>query len=125
MTQMTKKSPSYDQSQIKLLCDNICEKIESLLNLFHLDYKNNNQNMISMCCPIHEGDNPSAINIYYSGDNSRGNWKCRTHNCEKIFKGSIIGFIRGVLSKQKYGWEKQGDKTCSFAEALAFSVDFT
>ena len=78
-----------------------------------------------MCCPIHEGDNPSAINIYYSGDNYRGNWKCRTHNCEKIFKGSIIGFIRGVLSKQKYGWEKQGDKTCSFAEALAFSVDFT
>ena len=125
MTQMTKKSPSYDQSQIKLLCDNICEKIESLLNLFHLDYKNNNQNMISMCCPIHEGDNPSAINIYYSGDNYRGNWKCRTHNCEKIFKGSIIGFIRGVLSKQKYGWEKQGDKTCSFAEALAFSLDFT
>lgn len=125
MTQMTKKSPSYDQSQIKLLCDNICEKIESLLNLFHLDYKNNNQNMISMCCPIHEGDNPSAINIYYSGDNYRGNWKCRTHNCEKTFKGSIIGFIRGVLSKQKYGWAKQGDKTCSFAEALAFSVDFT
>ena len=80
--------------------------------------------MMSMCCPIHGGDNPSAISLYYTGDNYRGNWKCRTHNCEKIFKGSIIGFIRGIISAKKYKWEKSGDKFCSFKEAVDFASKF-
>jgi 5S rRNA maturation endonuclease (ribonuclease M5) len=81
--------------------------------------------MISMACPIHGGDNISAVNIYPDGDVYRGNWTCRTHGCEKVFKGSVLGFIRGVLSHQKYSWEKNGDDTCSFNEALDFALSFT
>jgi 5S rRNA maturation endonuclease (ribonuclease M5) len=77
-----------------------------------------------MSCPIHAGDNDSALNLYYTGDNYRGNWKCRTHHCEEIFKGSIIGFIRGILSNQKYNWSKHGDPACSFQEALDFATNF-
>lgn len=118
------KSRSYDQNQLKLLCDALCDRIEDLLEYFEIEYKQNSDSMMSMCCPIHEGDNASALNIYYEGDTYRGNWKCRTQGCDNTFKSSIIGFIRGVLSARKYGWEKPGDKTCSFQEAIDFATEF-
>lgn len=121
---MTKKSPLIDQNKIKILCDHICDNIYDLLDHFDLEYKNNTK-FISLSCPIHGGDNPTAINIYPEGDSYRGNWKCRTHKCEEIFKGSIIGFIRGILSRSKYGWTNPGDDTASFKEAIDFATDFT
>lgn len=123
MTTMMTKSHLTDQAKLKIVCDDLCDNIESLLSHFNLDYKLNHK-MISMCCPIHDGDNPSALNLYHEGDYYRGNWKCRTHNCEQIFKGSVIGFIRGVLSRQKYGWNRDGDDMCSFQEAVNFALNF-
>jgi 5S rRNA maturation endonuclease (ribonuclease M5) len=117
------KSHLNDQAKLKIVCDEVCDNIESLLQTFDIDYKFN-QKMITMCCPIHGGDNPSAVNLYPEGESYRGNWKCRTHNCEKIFKGSVIGFIRGIISSQKYGWRKNGDDTCSFKEAVEFATGF-
>lgn len=119
-----KKSPLIDQQKLKLLCDNLCDKIEDLFEYFDLDYRHNGK-MYSMSCPIHGGDNCSALNIYPEGDAYRGNWKCRTHRCEDIFKGSIIGFVRGILSHQTHKWEKSGDKVCSFNETLKFCEQFT
>jgi 5S rRNA maturation endonuclease (ribonuclease M5) len=128
MTSMLKtnknQSLSYDQHQLKLLCDATCDKIADLLDYFEIEYKHNNHSMVSMCCPIHNGDNPSAVNIYHEGDNYRGNWKCRTHGCDKIFRSSIIGFIRGILSNKKYGWINDGDQTATFAEAIEFATKF-
>ena len=117
------KSPLSDQAKLKVVCDDLCDNMESLLEYFNLDYKQHHK-MITMSCPIHNGDNPSAINIYPEGDYYRGNWKCRTHGCEKVFKGSILGFIRGVISSQKYGWTKEGDETCSFKESVDFALGF-
>lgn len=71
-----------------------------------------------MRCPIHGGDNESALNLYHTGDSYRGNWKCRTHQCEKAFKASVIGFIRGILSHKKFGWSKTGDDMVSFQETM-------
>ena len=118
-----KKYPSHDQAKLKILCDDLCDNIERLLDTFDIEYKMNSK-MISMSCPIHGGDNPSALNIYPDGDNYRGNWKCRTHNCEHEFKASIIGFVRGIISNQKYGWKEPGDKTCTFDEALKYVQSF-
>ena len=118
------RSRSNDQAKLKILGDHICDNIEQLLETFGIEYKYNGK-MISMCCPIHGGDNVSAINIYPEGERYRGNWVCRTHGCDKIFKGSIIGFIRGVLSHQKYSWTKDGDEQCSFNEALDFALAFS
>jgi hypothetical protein len=75
-------------------------------------------------CPIHDGDNKTAFNLYPDGDTYRGNWKCRTHNCDKFFKPSIIGFIRGVLSHKKYNWQNNGDQTVSFDETIKFVESF-
>ena len=74
---------TFESSGIKI------DHIEDLLTYFDLEYRSNDK-MISMSCPIHGGDNSGAINLYVQGDTYRGNWKCRTHGCEKIFKGSII-----------------------------------
>lgn len=120
---MNKKYPSIDQSKIKILCDKLCDDIEKLLDSFGIEYRYNSK-MITMSCPIHGGDNISALNLYPDGDRYRGNWKCRTHQCENEFKSSIIGFIRGVISNQKYGWQKQGDESCSFSEAMDYAQKF-
>lgn len=123
LKQKTKKSTSFDQNKIKIVCDQLCDKIDSLLDHFELEYKMNGK-FITMSCPIHGGDNNGALNLYHTGDHYRGNWKCRTHNCETVFKSSIIGFIRGILSNRKYNWSKDGDPGCSFNEALDYAVKF-
>ena len=122
-TRKMKKSISIDQNQIKVLCDKVCDRIDDLLEHFNLEYRSNNR-FISMSCPIHGGDNGGALNLYHTGESYRGNWKCRTHHCEETFKGSIIGFIRGIISNRKYGWNKQGDELCSFNEAMDYATSF-
>lgn len=120
---MKKKYRSPDQRKLKILSDKVCDDIDSLLDYFGIEFKKCSK-MITMSCPIHGGDNNSALNLYPEGDKYRGNWKCRTHHCEEFFKSSIIGFIRGVLSRNEYGWSKDGDEIVSFEEALNFAQDF-
>ena len=124
MKTMKKPSRSIDQNKLKILCDIACDDIDQILEFFNIEYKHNGK-MITMCCPIHGGDNPSAVNLYPEGETYRGNWKCRTHGCERHFKSSIIGFVRGVLSHQKHDWEKPGDQFVNFQEALDFLTSFT
>ena len=123
-TQIMNTSHSYNQNKIKILCDNLCDDIENLFESLNIQEYRISDKMIATCCPIHGGDNPSAINLYYTGDTYKGNWKCRTHSCEQTFKPSIIGFIRGVLSKHKYNWEKPGDRTVSFKQSMLYATNF-
>ena len=119
------KSTSYDQNHIKAVADLVCEDIEGLLLSLGIDDYRMSDNMVIMKCPIHGGDNSSALNLYYTGDSYRGNWKCRSHKCEETFMPSVIGFIRGCLSRDKHQWEQNGDTTASFKEALEYAVKFT
>ena len=119
-----KKSHSYDQSKLKFISDKLCDDIDNLLLALGIEEYKNLGKLIAMSCPIHGGDNETALNIYHIGDHYRGNWKCRTHQCEEVFKGSIIGFIRGCLSRNSHGWTKSGDQICSFKDALDFAVSF-
>lgn len=121
---MNKTSHSYNQNQLKVVCDQLCDKIDILFDVLDLEDIKLNGKMYVGNCPIHDGDNKTAFNLYPDGDNYRGNWKCRTHGCDKFFKGSIIGFIRGVLSHKKYNWKNDGDKTVSFDETIKFIEDF-
>lgn len=122
--QKTKISRSYDQNQLKVICDHLCDNIESLFDYLDVPDIKYNGKMFVGGCPIHNGDNKSAFNLYPNGDFYRGNWRCRTHNCDKVFKGSIIGFIRGVLSNKKFNWAKDGDKSVSFQDTMNFIETF-
>ena len=117
------KSPSLDQNRLKILCDQLSDRVEDLFKFFEIEYSINDK-YATFCCPIHDGDNTSALNLYYVGDTYKGNWKCRTHHCEKIFMASIIGFVRGVLSKNKLNWRKRGDDMVSFNDTIKFIIDF-
>jgi hypothetical protein len=124
MITQKKTSRLYNQKQLKVICDKLCDSIDDLIQVLSISHLKHNGKMISGSCPIHNGDNPSAFNLYPEGESYRGNWKCRTHGCEKIFKGSIIGFIRGVLSNKNYGWVTEGDDTASFEETIEFVEAF-
>jgi len=123
-TMKKKKFHLYNQYQLKHLSDLLCDDIENLLNYLQIDSYKMLDKMITMSCPIHGGDNLSAFNLYHQGESYRGNWKCRTHGCENIFKSSIIGFIRGCLSHSQ-GWVQPGDPMVPFNEAVEFAVSFT
>lgn len=123
-TTMTKTFRSYNQHQLKIMCDKLCDNIDKLLSVFNIHDLRHNGKMLSGKCPIHSGDNKSAFNLYPDGESYRGNWKCRTHHCEKTFQGSIIGFIRGLLSNQHLGWSKDGDDTVSFQDTIKFIESF-
>lgn len=112
-----------DQNKLKVICDQLTDRVEELLKSLDIDYIVNSKH-ISCACPIHGGDNMSALNIYYIGEEYRGNWKCRTHQCEKIFMGSIIGFVRGVLSRKKFDWKRKGDRFVSFQDTINFVAEF-
>ena len=118
---MKTKYHSYNQYQLKALCDKLCDNIEDVLSYFNLEYRLSSK-MVILKCPIHGGDNPSALNLYHQGDQYRGNWICRTHSCEKFFKNSILGFIRGILSHQKFNWTSDEDQSVGFQEAINLAI---
>lgn len=82
----------------KLLKELANQNITKILDAFGFQYTDN-YSYLSMPCPIHGGDNPTA----FSWVKDKGYFRCFTHKCEK--GGSdIFDFIRKL-------------KKCSFASA--------
>lgn len=119
-----KKSRSYNQQELKHICDMLCANIENLLEALDINDYRMCDKMVICSCPIHGGDNSSALNLYHSGDFYRGNWTCHTQHCEHTFKGSIIGFVRGCLSNKQHNWQENGDDTVSFYDTIKFIKKF-
>lgn len=99
MTTTTEKSHSFDLDKINFL---LLQKYNDILEYFELNLHDCG-NRLQGCCPIHEGDNPSAFNMYLES----GAWQCYTHGCQKKYGGTILGFIRALLSNKhnrEVGW---------------------
>lgn len=100
------KNPYYDFEKISLLTDVACSNLEGIFDALGLNIKYNGRIFVG-CCPIHNGDNGSAFNLYPNGDVIKGNWKCRTHNCQEKHGKSLISFIKaymGVSWKEAVDW---------------------
>lgn len=69
-----------------------------------------------MACPVHGGDNKSAVNVFTEGSTSIGNWKCWTNSCEQVHGFGIMGFIHGILTSQ--------GKSGSFKESAKWAYNF-
>lgn len=113
---------SYMAYQLNDLSKRIAQNIDLFIHFFDLDLREDEKGYHG-CCPIHaDSDNNNAFSFY----TDHGNWICRTHHCEEIFKKSALGFIRGILSAKKLGWENASDtdkiydfhQTVRFAEQL-------
>ena len=126
-TQQTNKSHSNykygDSGKLKQLSALAAQHMDQIYEYFGIKAGYRNEMLIKSCCPIHGGDNPTALNMYYNGD-YKVHYKCRTHQCEELFGNSLIHFIRGCLSRFKYNWEKEGDKEARFSEAVEFLLSF-
>lgn len=84
------------QKLINLACDNI----DVVLHTLKINNYFRNDKIVLMSCPIHHGDNPTALNLYTHGDSVRGYWQCNTHQCHQQYPKNLLGFIQGVLSQQ-------------------------
>jgi 5S rRNA maturation endonuclease (ribonuclease M5) len=125
MTFQKRKSSTSENSQDKLavISQLVCYRIHDLMEKLSLDLKSSGKRYVG-CCPVHGGDNFAALNLYPDGYRVPGFWKCRTHHCELIFKRTIIGFVRGVLSHQRYNWTKATDGSVSFPDTLDWLCNF-
>jgi len=107
----------FSQEQLLEICRRATERMSDIFSALDISLIRDGKKYYGPC-PIHGGDKFNAFNIYHEGD--LGNWKCRTQLCHKTFAQNIIGFVRGVLSRQKYDWECQGDEEASFVETIDF-----
>lgn len=104
--------------QSKNLLDNfLCENIELIFHRLKLDFELCGTKYVG-CCPIHGGDNENGCVIYPSGERMCGYWRCHTHGCEKIFRPTIIGFIRGLISTKLYHWTRYNEQMATFPETI-------
>lgn len=88
----------------------ICDDPEILWSALDLEGEINNEHA-NIACPIHNSSNSHSLSIYFNNYGEiRGRWKCHTKNCQNVFKNSIIGFTRGILSNRHCNWKKSGDK---------------
>lgn len=126
MESRSNKKP-YHQDQLRQLERKVGDRLDDLLDYFNLrDGLRRAKRFYVGGCPVHGGDKKNAFNIFHTGYETVGNWRCFSHGCEKHFQPTVIGFIRGVLSHVKYGWRDKSDrdKECPFREAVAFAAQF-
>lgn len=96
---MTVKNEYHNRARINELTDQAVLHAEDILSEFGVDFRHNYRRFYGPC-PVHGGDNPSAFNLYPDGYDVRGVWCCHTHQCEKKWRRTFIGFIHAMLSKE-------------------------
>ncbi len=112
-----------DKYKVQGLQHILCGRMEELFGELGVSF-NQSHKRFSGRCPIHGGDNEQAISIYRGGD-VPGKWSCYTRHCEKTFQETIIGFVRGVLSRQKYDWmNPESPQKATFQEAIDWCCNF-
>lgn len=93
-----------EQAKLHALSELASYKTEELMDELGVVAKRSGRMLVG-CCPVHGGDNPIAFNLYPDGHTMRGNWKCRSRGCEKVFQPTLLGLVRGVLSHTELGWD--------------------
>jgi 5S rRNA maturation endonuclease (ribonuclease M5) len=87
-----------NQAIVNQITDECCEVIGEMLTELGIPYSRSQRRLFGPC-PIHGGDNPGAWNLYPEGDNVRGIWFCRTHNCHEEWKKTLVGFVHAILCR--------------------------
>lgn len=108
--------------QLSKLSNIVVDDIDRLFRYFKIPLFYG-QTRVHIPCMIHGGDKFNSLNLYIGGGYDMPFiWKCRTHHCENIFKKSIIGFTRALLSA-KNGWSCKDDEMVKFMDTIRFLCD--
>ena len=116
MTNKFHSQHSTDRRKITAISNGLVERITDLLSHFEIKYEVFD-NRVTFACPIHCGDNPTAVSIFTTGDSTIGNWQCFTHHCESEYKQDILGFLQGLLSSVE-------EEDISFGDTIKFACGF-
>ena len=124
---MPAKSRSSNYAEYVAKADALQEiasyRLDELVESLNVDLARNSKMFIG-CCPVHGGDRRDALRLYHEGHTTRGNWVCYTRHCESHFNRSLLGFVRGVLSHQRYNWAGPSDRRVTFPETVDFVSSF-
>lgn len=94
-----------------------CENFERLMVQLGLELRQQGKRYVGPC-PVHGGDNTTALNIYHDGDDIKGIWRCRTHQCHQkkhpgsnrlLYGQTLLGLIRGILHHRTGEYPKLSD----------------
>lgn len=107
---------SNDRKKIAAISKGLVDRVTDLLSYFGVEYEIFD-NRVTFACPVHGGDNPTAVSIFTTGDSIIGNWQCFTHHCETEYKQDILGFLQGVLSST-------AEEEVSFGHTMKFACKF-
>lgn len=86
----------HDFYKINCLISDDFDKICAALDLEFTQHNNMHQG----CCPVHDGDNPTAFGFKRKENYDYGTWCCFTRQCEDKFGISPLGFLRGVFDQR-------------------------
>jgi 5S rRNA maturation endonuclease (ribonuclease M5) len=125
MPNQSNKSRSTDYPKLNALSQLVCYRLDDLFEKLDIDLRRSGKMYIG-CCPVHCGDNYSALNLYPEGHKAPGIWRCNTRHCESIFEKTIIGFVRGVLSQRYFNWtwDHPKENMASFDKVLNWLCKF-
>jgi 5S rRNA maturation endonuclease (ribonuclease M5) len=118
-------SRTIPEGQLEGLQHHLCERVDEVCDALGIRVWKNRR-MLYGCCPVHAGDNRSALNLYKEGHSLPGYWRCNTRHCEEVFRPTILGFVRGVLSQQENGWTNppSGQPLFSFSKTIDWCCKF-
>lgn len=117
MPQTSHSKPYSDQGILNELAEMTCDRMEDYLEYFGISLKQYGKRYMGRC-PVHGSRSHNSVNLYPEGSHVRGYWECHTNRCENVFPKTVIGFTRGIMSHDAYGWGSRGDKTVGHREAV-------
>lgn len=109
--------------KVTLLCGLAADRLDDLLSALGVRTYKTGKVRVG-CCPVHGGNRANALNLYPDGHTARGIWFCKTRECEKVFKKNLLGLVQGVMSRERFGWARKGDRTVPFDEARDWLCQF-
>lgn len=98
------------------LSETIVDNFDKIIKHFNLELRPYNKGYQGPC-PIHNGDNNTGVFLYTTGNTQVGVWRCFTGDCHTKYGANAIGFIRGLL-------EKQRKCTVKVSDAISWCEDF-
>jgi 5S rRNA maturation endonuclease (ribonuclease M5) len=107
----------FEKEKISVLSEKLSERIIDILDHFNIEYTEQDE-WIYCPCPVHDGDKKDGFSIRQSDIfPNQIVWSCWTHHCEKEYINSVLGLLRGILSRER------GEEV-GFPQAVSFGFKF-
>jgi 5S rRNA maturation endonuclease (ribonuclease M5) len=109
--------PYRDTALLNTLCNKACHRIDEVFTALGVRLRKIANRYVGKC-PVHDGRSPEGFSLYPDGYSAPGWWRCHSNHCERHFRPSVLGFVRGVMSNHQHGWGQEEDRKVSHRAAV-------